>query len=197
MRTAVEIQIREKYGLNSDDLLIRWVIYGACGLSIREGWPGNGFFVLYFHSWPMTSRLTAETWENHLGKDTKEKAAAALRSPCSLSRASATFCSGLENLHSQQALSFSSRRCALAHFNLSSCLSGTSATHQKATLPLLCFHKLLMLLNPIFFPSLFWNPKRTANTYSISLEGSREKSAQASCSAGIMRRSVKGVGEKY
>lgn len=30
----------------------------------------------------MTSRLTAETWENHLEKDTKEKGAAALHSLC-------------------------------------------------------------------------------------------------------------------
>lgn len=37
---------------------------------------------------------------------------------------------------------------ALTHFNSSECLSGRSATHQKATLPLLCFQKLLMLLNP-------------------------------------------------
>lgn len=148
MRIAVKTQMREKYGLNSDDLLIESVIYGACGLSIRKGWPGNSFFVLYFHSWPMTSRLTAETWENHLKKDTKEKGAAAFCSPCSFY---------LEQLQrSAQVLKiFTANKlfpsAPTAHFNSSSCLSGTSATHQKATLPLLCFHKLLMLLNPIFF----------------------------------------------
>lgn len=37
---------------------------------------------------------------------------------------------------------------ALARLNSSKILSGRSATHQKATFPLLCFQKLLMLLNP-------------------------------------------------
>lgn len=52
--------------------------------------------------------------------------------------------------------------------NSSKCLSGRSTTHQKATFSSFMFLEIINVAKP------FWNPKRMANTYSISLEGSEE-----------------------
>lgn len=197
MRTAVESQIREKYGLNSVDLLIQSVIYEACGLSIREGWPGNCFFVLCFHSWPMTRGLTVKTWGNHLEKDTKEKGAAALHSPRSfiperLQRSAQVLRIFTTNDSFLQLSPLRTRT-----FQLVQLLIWHKCHTSKSNTSSFMFSQIINVAKPLFFSSLFWNPKRTANTYSISLEGSQEKSAPASCSGEIMWCSVKGVGEKY
>lgn len=118
----------------------------------QGGMTGKLFFCPLFSLLANDESLDCRDVRKSFGKGHQRKGSRCITvTKFLLSRASPTFCSGLENLHSQQALSSSSHRCALAHFNLSSCLSGTSATHQKATLPLLCFHKLLMLLNLFFF----------------------------------------------
>lgn len=155
MRLGVEIQMRAKYGLNSTDLLIRvgWFMARA---ACRSGRDDREIIFLSFiftlGQWRVAWLLGREEiiW-NNLEKDTEKSVINTVTMFLFIYSVCNILLRSLKSSPPTSHLSSSTLRCALAHFNSSSCLSGTSATHQKATLPLLCFHKLLMLLNPPFF----------------------------------------------